>query len=97
MHAAAVLPITIRVPRAAPLEKAQEVALQSAHEMLPASAVKGCYLKTIEANAAVLVLSVQPPDGASVDGVRAKLLIALARRFSESGLEGSHDQRATFS
>lgn len=97
MNASAVLPITIRVPRTAPLDKVQEAALQAAREILPASAVKGCHLTTIEANAAVLVLRIEAPPGASVEGTRSKLLNALAQKFAASGLEGSDDVRATFS
>ncbi|MEJ0035768.1 MAG: mechanosensitive ion channel family protein [Gammaproteobacteria bacterium] len=89
------LSINIRVSRTAPIEKVQEAALTAAKSVVDESAVRGCYLKTIEADAAVLVLTVELPAAESAEATRAKLLSALAQRTSAAGLDEGN--RATFS
>ena len=94
LRTAPILAITIRISRAAPLEKAQEAAVAAAKTIVTEAAIRGCYLKTIEADAAVLVLSVESPATEPLDATRARLLSALARQFEEAHLaEGT---RATF-
>jgi small-conductance mechanosensitive channel len=96
MRAAATLAITIRVPRTAPFEKAQEIATEAAKAVIGAAAVKGCYLKSIETNAAVLDLSIEAPSTEPIEATRAKLLSALDRKFSESGFDGPDGKVVTF-
>ena len=96
MHTVATLAITIRVPRTAPFEKAQETATEAAKAVVGAAAVRGCYLKSIETNAAVLELTVEVPATETIESIRAKLLSALDRKFSESGFDGPDGKVATF-
>jgi small-conductance mechanosensitive channel len=96
MRVAAALAVTIRVPRTAPLDKVGEVARKAARTVVGDSAVKGCYLKVIEAEAAVLVLSVEPTVSEPVDATRANLLSALAREFSAAALDHPDGKLATF-
>jgi small conductance mechanosensitive channel len=96
MRAMSTIAITIRVPRTAPFEKVQETAAEAANATIGKSAVKGCYLRSIETDAAVLVLSVEPPATEPIESTRAKLLSALARKFSESGFAGPDGKLATF-
>jgi hypothetical protein len=49
------------------------------------SAVDGCFVKSIEANAAVLELKVHAADAAKKDDLRSTLLARLAERFSREG------------
>ncbi len=94
LRTVAILAITIRISRAAPIEKAQQAAIAAARTIVAETAVRGCYLKTIEADAAVLVLSVESPATEPLEATRAKLLAALARQFEEAQLE--EGIRATF-
>jgi small conductance mechanosensitive channel len=94
MHAAPILSVIIRISRAAPIEKAQQAAIAAAKTIVDEGAIRGCYLKTIETDAAVLALSIESPPGQSMEATRAKLLAALARQFEEAHLE--EDTRATF-
>jgi small conductance mechanosensitive channel len=96
MHAAAPLTITIRVPRMAHLEKVQQAVTDAAKGVVGEAAIKGCYLKSIETDVAVFVLTLQPP-GTEADVVtRAHVVAALARHFTESGLDGPDGKHATF-
>jgi len=94
MRASPTLTIAIRISRTAPLDAAQREAVAAARTLVDEKAIRGCYLKTIEADAAVLVLSIEPPPTEPLDSVRAKLLAALARRFAEAHLDDDH--RTTF-
>jgi small conductance mechanosensitive channel len=91
---APILAITIRISRAVPIETAQQVAVTAARTVVAEAAVRGCYLKTIEADAAVLVLSVESAATESPEATRAKLLSALAHQFEQAHLE--EGTRATF-
>jgi hypothetical protein len=94
MHTAPIVAITIRVSRGVPPEKAQGAAVAAARTVVAEGSVRGCYLKTIEADAAVLVLSVESSPTESREAVRAKLISALARQFENGHLEDG--TRATF-
>jgi small conductance mechanosensitive channel len=95
MRSAPILGVSIRIPRSAPLEKAQAAALTAARTVVDDAAIRGCYLKTIEADSALLVLSVEVPSSQPVDALRAKLIANLVRHFAQEGLEDG--TRATFS
>jgi small conductance mechanosensitive channel len=94
MRTASILSINIRVSRTAPIEKVQQAALAAARSVVEGTEIRGCYLKTIEADDAVWLLSVEPSTKRPVDATRAKLLSALAHKMSEAGLDDGH--RATF-
>lgn len=78
--------VAIRINRDADLDAARDLALEVASRTVGESAVRGCFLTKVEAAAAVLELRVQATDVASRDGVRARLLSALARRLTDSSL-----------
>ncbi len=96
MHTSAAFAVTIRVPRDVDLEAAQRSALETAKQVVGESGVKGCYLKTIEPAAAVLVLSVDASGHPDADATRARLIRSLAQRFSADGLDGAAHERASF-
>lgn len=95
MRSAPLLSVSIRVARSTPLEKAQAAALAAAKTVVDEASVRGCYLKVIEAESALLVLTVELPPAQPVDLIRAKLLTSLAQQFTQSGVEDG--ARATFS
>ncbi len=75
--------VSLHVSRDADLEAARELAVKAAKETLGDQAVRGCYLTKIEASAATLELRVSLADPAQRDTLRARLIEALAQRFTQ--------------
>jgi small-conductance mechanosensitive channel len=89
--------IAIGISRDADIEAARKLALEVATETLGESAVKGCFLKKVDATTADLELRIQLPDAASRDSTRATLIARLAQRFVQIEAKASQQQRAIFS
>lgn len=81
----AAIVVTLRVARAGDLQAVRRVATEVAEGVEGVSAVDGCFVKSIEANAAVLELKVHAADAAKKDDLRSTLLARLAERFSREG------------
>jgi len=90
--------VTLRVARSADLDAVRRLATAVAEEVAGASAVDGCFVKGIEANAAVFELKLRAPDPAHKDDLRSTLMARLAERFaSDRAAGGASGEPATFS
>jgi small conductance mechanosensitive channel len=88
--------ITIRVGRDVDVEAARTAALSVGTTVVGEHAVDGCLLTKVEPTAAVLELRFRAPDAASRDSLRATVLLALAKRFGEAGLDRATPDRPSF-
>jgi small-conductance mechanosensitive channel len=91
------LPIVIGIGRDTDVETARRVALASARDLLGEAGVLGCFLTRVDPNGAALELRVQVRDPGERDALRSQLVAALARRFTDSGLDAREGSRASFS
>ena len=94
-HTPAPLTIAIRVSRETDIEGARQAALQTANDVVGASAVAGCFVTRMDVIGTTLELRVRSP-AAERDSVRSKLLEQLAQRFAASGLDSRDGKRASF-
>jgi small-conductance mechanosensitive channel len=96
-NASAPLPITIGISRDTSVETARRVTLTTAQELLGEAGVLGCFLTRLDTNGAALELRVRVRDPGERDALRSQLVAALARRFTDSGLDPGDGPRASFS
>jgi small conductance mechanosensitive channel len=91
------LPIVIGIGRDTDVETARGVALTTARELLGEAGVLGCFLTRVDPNGAAFELRVRVLDPGERDALRSQLVAALARRFTDSGLDPRDGPRASFS
>lgn len=89
--------IAIGISRDANVEAARNLALEVAKETVGEQAVKGCYLRKVDASTAELELRFQLPDATNRDSTRATLIARLAQRFAQLEPHATAQQRASFS
>jgi small conductance mechanosensitive channel len=90
------LTVNIHVGRQADVEKARQLALATAAEVVDKSAVLGCLLSKIDSSGALLELRVRIEKISERDALHSKLVSALARRFSAEGLDAPGAEGTSF-
>jgi small conductance mechanosensitive channel len=91
------LMLAIRVSRQSDVERARQLALDTAARVVDKSEVLGCLLSKITADGALLELRVRVNPGADRDALHSKLLATLASTFAQQGLDPPGTDRASFS
>jgi small-conductance mechanosensitive channel len=89
--------VTIRLSRKADLEDARRLALGVAAGVAGEKSVVGCFLTKMDASSISLDLRLIATDAGSRDALRSKLLVALAERFNERGIDPSDNDLPAFS
>jgi small conductance mechanosensitive channel len=91
------LAVMVSVSRQADLEKARQLTLETANEVVGKEAVLGCLLNKVAGGTALLELRVRLSKISERDAVHSKLLSTLARRFAEQGLDPPGTDGTSFS
>ncbi len=91
------LAITIRVARDVDVEAARQLALGVAHEAAGEKGVVGCFLTKVDSTAITLELRLLAHDAASRDALRSRMLVTLAKRFTEAHIGSAGGDVPTFS
>jgi small conductance mechanosensitive channel len=89
--------VTIRLSRKADLEEARKLAQGVAGEYAGEKSVVGCFLTKMDAASITLELRLVAADAGGRDSLRSKILVKLAERFSEQGIDPSNSELPTFS
>jgi small conductance mechanosensitive channel len=89
--------ITIRLSRKADLEEARKLAQSVAGECAGEKSVIGCFLMKMDAASITLELRLVATDAVGRDALRSTLLVKLAERFSERGIDPSNTDLPAFS
>jgi small conductance mechanosensitive channel len=89
--------ITMRLSRKADLEEARKLAQSVAGECAGEKSVVGCFLTKMDAASITLELRLVGADAGGRDSLRSKILVKLAERFSERGIDPSNADLPAFS
>jgi small conductance mechanosensitive channel len=96
-HTPAPLVLAIRVSRQADVQRARQLALDTATEVVGKTDVLGCLLSKITADGALLELRLRMTPGAERDALHSKMVATLATRFAAQGLDPPGADGASFS
>jgi small conductance mechanosensitive channel len=96
-HTPAPLVLAIHVSRQADVERARQLALDTAAEVVSKADVLGCLLSKITADGAFLELRIRMQPGSDRDALHSKMVATLANRFAAQGLDPPGADRASFS
>jgi len=89
--------ITIRLSRKADLENARRLAQSVAADSAGEKSVIGCFLTKMDAASITLELRLIAADAGGRDTLRSTLMVKLAERFSEQGIEPGATDLPAFS
>jgi small conductance mechanosensitive channel len=89
--------LTIRLSRKADLEDARKLAQSVAADVAGEKSVIGCFLTKMDAASITLELRLIAGDAGGRDALRSKLMVKLAERFSDRGIDPSNADLPAFS